>query len=227
MQQLSPARPASGPSRRSHWPLWWWLYAAMLGRLDRWFGIRVLYVFRRPLAAEQDVSADLEPDYVFKVMAEEELLRHADNPDLHLHDDSIREALKCGDVCFGILYRGYLIAYRWYSLSSSTPCEGGLFIRYAYPGRAYGYKEFTHPDHRGKRLHQHTMKHSDGHLMNRGYTHTIGYIHTHNFASLRNNARMRGVQTIGFIFTMKLFGRHLIINSPGASRNTVSLAAEP
>jgi hypothetical protein len=202
------------------------LYAALLRRLARWFGIKVFWVYGRPLAADQDVPACLNDDYSFAQMSETELMRYADDPVFQLPRDFVRAAVASGDPCFGVLYRGRLVAYRWYGLTGSTPCDEGLLIRYAEPGCVYGYKAFTHPEHRGRRLHLYTMKESDSRLMDRGFTRAVGYIETHNFASLRNNSRLRGVQTIGWVVTLRILGRRLVINSPGLSRHKVSMATE-
>ena len=79
------------------------------------------------------------------------------------------------------------------------------------------------PTHRGKRLHLHSVCESDKFLLSRGYTHTVGYIAAHNLSSLRFNARLRGVQRVGFIVLWRLFGRYLFLHSPGAIRHHLTM----
>jgi GNAT superfamily N-acetyltransferase len=227
MSELSTVESASVSSRRFRFPLPQRIYRAALGRLWRWLGLRVFFVRKRPIGGEQDVPARLDEHYRHMWMREQDLEPYADDPLLQLSRDFIREAALRGDLCFGILYHGRLVAYRWYSLSGVTPCEEGVFIHYKHPGRVYAYKLFTHPEHRGKRLHLHTVKHTDSYLSSLGYDHTVGYIETHNFASLRNNSRLRDSSGIGLVVLLKVLGRSLVFNSPGLRRHGVSMATHP
>ena len=198
------------------------LYRAGLRRLERWFGISIFFVHRRTLAAGS-VPADVRRDYEFREVAEHELLDFASDSTLDLPRDGIRAAAKRGDIFFGVLHGGRLVGYRWYSLFGSAPCEKEMTIRYAHPERAYGYRTFTHPEHRGKRLHLHSISESDKFLLSRGYTHTVGYIAAHNLSSLRSNARLQGVQRIGYIILWRFFGRYMFLHSPGAIRHHVAM----
>ena len=98
-----------------------------------------------------------------------------------------------------------------------------MAIRYASPGRAYGYRTFTHPAHRGKHLHSYSTARSDAELANRGCTHTIGYIAAYNLASLRANSRLAGAERVGTIVALRVLGRPLVLRSRGAVRQGVSL----
>lgn len=197
----------------------------MLARLSRWFGIKVYYVYKRPLSAEQDVPGRLDEGYRIQLMTEHDLARYADDPDLRLRSDFISAAARRGDLCFGILYREQLVGYRWVSLSGCSPGEKQMFICYAHPQRSYSYKGFTHPDHRGKRLLLHSTAFADAYLLRNGYTESVAYTETHNFASLKHASRLRGVAPIGLVVSIRVLGRRVFFNSPGMARNGVSIAA--
>lgn len=163
--------------------------------------------------------------YTFASITAAQLLAIAVDPMFQLSPQRIQLAELQNDLFFGVFYLGQLIAYRWYALSGETPCEDGLAIRYAHPGRAYGYRTFTHPDHRGKRLHLYSTASSDAELENRGCTHTIGYIAADNLVSLRANSRLAGSERIGTIVALRVFGHPLIFRSRGAAEHGVSFVA--
>jgi hypothetical protein len=206
-------------------PLHLRIYRAFLRRLERWFGISIFFVHRRPLGFTSAVPADVHRDYEFREVAERELLDFASDESLELPRDGVRAAAQRGDVFFGVLHAGRLIGYRWYSLCGTAPCEKGMTIRYAHPDRAYGYRTFTHPAHRGRRLHLYSVTESDAFLLSRGYNHTVGYIAAHNLSSLRFNTRLRGVQRVGFIVLWRIFGRYFFLHSPGAIRHHMRMLA--
>ncbi len=169
-------------------------------------------------------TARAEPDYTVASVTAADLLDIATDPAFQLSAERVRAAQRDGDLFFGVLYRGHLVAFRWYALSGVTPMEDDLIIRYANPGRAYGYRTFTHPDHRGKNLHAYSTQRSDAELRARRYTHVIGYIDATNFASLRANSRLAGTRRIGMIVSLRILGRRVILHSPGAARHAVSMS---
>lgn len=217
----------AGWSYRPRWTLAQRIRAAVLGRLARWAGLKIFYVYVRPVMRAQPLAGALAPGYTFQRMSESELVTFADDEALQMPRDFVRQAMARGDVCFGVLREGRLVAYRWYGLSGSTPAELGLHFHYATSGRAYGYKAFTLPEHRGRRLHLQTVKDTDAFLLARGVTHVAGYIETHNFASLRNNSRLEAAQTVGVVVTFGFFGRRLVFNSRGVLREGLSITTRP
>ena len=199
------------------------VYAAAVGRLARWIGLKLFLIYLRPLGAGRENPEGLSIEYVFRELDVRDLERLADDPQMQLDPGFLREAAQRGDLCFAILYRDRLVASRWYSFRESAPCEDGLHIHFAAPGRIYGYKMFTHPEHRGKRLHLLTMQLSDAALMRRGHTQVAGYIETHNFSSLRGYSRMQDAACVGFAVSIKLFGWRVAVNSAGARRNGIRI----
>ncbi len=148
------------PSAASRLSLWRRGYAALLRRLGRWFDLRLVWIFRRTITPPK-VEPRAEPGYSFRKVTAAELIEAAADPALELSRERIKDAAARGDLLFGVFHRNRVIAYRWYSLSGSTPCWEGMEIGYEHPQRAYGYRTFTHPAHRGKRLHAYSLAQSD------------------------------------------------------------------
>jgi hypothetical protein len=198
-------------------------YAAVLRRLGRWLDLHLVWIFRRPISPPK-AALRSEPGYSMRELTVAELIEAAADPLLELSRERIKTAAAHGDLFFGVFHQDRVIAYRWYSLWGSTPCWAGMEISYEYPHRAYGYRTFTHPAHRGTHLHEHTMPHSDFALVERGCTHIVSYIDATNFSSLRAYSRLRGGRRIGGILSMRMFGRHWVFRSPGAVRHAVTIA---
>jgi hypothetical protein len=198
-------------------------YAALLRRLERWFDLHLVWIFRRTLVPPVSAPPP-EGGYSFRELTARELLAAAADPVLELSRERIQDAVLRGHLFFGVLHLNRIVAYRWYSLAGSSPCWEGMEIRYDHPYRAYGYRTFTHPAHRGKHMHAYTTGESDRVLVARGCTHTIGYIDATNFASLRAYSRLRGARRVGGILSLRAFGRHWIFRSPGAIYHAVTIA---
>jgi len=208
------------------WPLHIRIYRAALARLERWFGLKLVVIYRRPLLADHGTTMRIDETYSFRELTEQDLLRFSDDPALGLSRDFIHNALKSGDVSFGVLHADRLVSYRWYAFSGTTPCEHGLSMRYAYPGRTFGYKAFTDPSYRGKRLQDYCMQHADPILLRRGCTHTIGYIALYNLPSLRVVSRARDTKFLGIIAYTTVLRRNLAVATPAVRRNRISMVAD-
>ena len=63
----------------------------------------------------------------------------------------VDRATALGDRCFGFVEGDVLTSYGWYS-RRPTEAGHGLVLRFD-PAYVYMYKGFTHPKHRGQRLH--------------------------------------------------------------------------
>jgi len=198
-------------------------YAGLLRRLERSFDFHLVWIFRRSLAQPPSLQQP-EGGYSFRELTARELLAAADDPTLQLSHERIKDAALRGHLFFGVLHLNRVVAYRWYSLAGSSPCWDGMEIRYDHPYRAYGYRTFTHPAHRGKHMHAYTTAESDRALVARGCTHTIGYIDATNFASLRMYSRLRGGRRVGGIVSFRAVGRHWVFRSPGAIYHAVTIA---
>jgi hypothetical protein len=197
----------------------------LLRRLGRWINFHVFLIFRRTLTPPG--AATVAPaGYSFRALTADDLLTAARDPKLQLSRARVLLAHRQGDLFFGAFHRERLVAYRWYALSGATPIEDGLVVHYAHEGRGYGYRAFTHPDYRGKRLHLSTTQLADHALRARGCTHTVGYIAAENFASLRSHSRLMDSCRIGVIVAARVGSRRLILRSRGVVRHGVRLAAQ-
>ena len=83
----------------------------------------------------------------------------------------------------------------WRALGAA-PHEGHVFVDVPKPCR-YGYKSFTLPDWRGRRIQSQLARSADPWYIARGYTHAIGFIESDNYASLHSN-RKHGNRTVGW-----------------------------
>jgi hypothetical protein len=198
------------------------IYGGVLRRLGRWIDFHVFLVFRRELTPPGTVTT-VPKGYSFRALTPDDLLAAARDPALQLTRERVLLAHRQGDLFFGIFHRGRLVAYRWYALSGATPIEDNLVIHYAHEGRGYGYRAFTHPDHRGRRLHLCATRLSDLELRARGCTHTVGYIAAENFASLRAHSRLAESRRIGVIVALRVGKYRLILRSPGVARHGVKV----
>ena len=199
------------------------LQRAVLSRIARWLGVKVLFIFSRSLRQSSEDELASRDGFDFKELSEADLLEFSEDPDLQFSSTFVRESLGRGDTCFGVLHRGRLVAYRWYAFEGPTPCDDGLEIRFASPGRAYGYKAFTDPGYRGRRLQDLCMRGADAALLRRGCTHAVGYIGVHNYSSLRAQSRAQALERLGYVAYLKAFGRAFVVSTSGVRRNRVSM----
>jgi ribosomal protein S18 acetylase RimI-like enzyme len=117
------------------------------------------------------------------------------------------EALAEGDECFGFLDGETLAAYGWYS-RRPTPIDPPDLVLDPGDRYVYMYKGFTHPAHRGKRLHAIGMTLALQHYQRRGYRGLISYVESNNFSSL-NSVRRMGYEIFGSVWALRVFGMHL------------------
>ena len=123
-----------------------------------------------------------------------------------LPESFLNEALSEGDECFGFLAGETLAAYGWYS-RRPTPIDPPDLVLDPGDHYIYMYKGFTHPAHRGKRLHAIGMTLALQHYQRRGYRGLISYVESNNFASLNSVKRM-GYEMFGSVCALRVFGIH-------------------
>jgi hypothetical protein len=211
-------------AKRRRLPFFQRLYAAAMGYLGRRLGLKLLLVYHRPLITEIAVPADVLATYCFKEIKATELLDETKDPALRLSTEFIAGAKARDDVCIGAFHGDRLVAYRWYAVSGTAPCDDPLYIRNTGHRQTYGYKMFTHPQHRGRRLQLYTMIYGDAQMLRRGFTHATLYVATHNFASRRGLSRVPSQRLVGLVACVRLFGRYFIASSPGLERYGFELA---
>lgn len=185
---------------------WGWLrslFMRVMSGLRRYAGIHICRVGVRPLV--RDAPAPVLPGGIhFRILRPEELLEATTDPELRMDRDFVRAALARGDMAFGAFEGDRLVGYSWRSFTAA-PHFDGLWAGIARPYFC-GYKAFTRPSHRGRRIHVAVALYSDAFLLERGYTAEVGLVDIANFASLRT-ASVLGRRKIGYAGYVKLFGR--------------------
>jgi len=129
-----------------------------------------------------------------------------------LTEEFLRRALGKGDECYGIVAGGTLVAYGWYSKTATEVTEG---LRLSFdPRYIYMYKGFTHPQHRGRRLHAIGMTKALEAYRQRGHRGLVSFVDADNFDSLKSVHRM-GYRCFGSLFVVRILGHYLSLATPG------------
>jgi hypothetical protein len=201
---------------------WGWMRSLCIRvtiRLQRYTGLHIYRVGVRTLVRHPP-AYELPSGITLRVAQPEELMKAADDPQLDLTPDFIRGALARGDVAFGAFDGECLIGYSWRTFTA-FPHSDGVWARVDRP-YFFGYKAFTRPSFRGKRIHAAVALFSDSYLLERGYLAEVGLIDIANFASLRL-ARYLHRRRIGYAGYVKWFGRVLPFRTPAVKRIGVEL----
>jgi len=196
---------------------WGWvrsLFIRFVSLLRRYAGLHIYRINVRPLASEP-----LEP-YVpsgipVRIVRPEELLTAADDPELDLGLDFVRDALARCDMAFGAFDGDRLVGYTWRTFTAA-PDREGLWARVTHPYQ-YSYKAFTRPSYRGKRIHVAITFFADAYLLRRGYAFEVGYLEISNFASI-GVANFLGRRKIGYAGYVTAFGRCIPFRTPAVQK---------
>lgn len=115
-------------------------------------------------------------------------------------------ALAKGDECYGFFAGDALAAYGWYTKASHAVKSTDFAITFD-PRYMYMYKGFTHPAHRGKRLHAVGMTRALEAYLARGYRGLLSDVEWQNSDSLKSCFRM-GYRAFGNVYIARVFGRY-------------------
>ena len=162
------------------------------------------------------------PESYRPMFLDEKMLREfCRDPGNDLPGSFLEEALSKGDECYGILAGETLASYGWYSRRPTRIDPPDLML---HPGDryVYMYKGFTHPGHRGKRLHAIGMTMALQHYLAKGFQGLVSYVESNNFSSLSSVFRM-GYETFGEIYVLKIFGIYFTQASPGCQAHGVRI----
>ena len=85
------------------------------------------------------------------------------------------------------------------------------------PHWVYRYKDYTHPEYRGRRLHAIGTALGLAHYRSRGFLGAIAYVESTNFESLKSCFRA-GHQPFGAICVLRILDQVLVLPSPGRAR---------
>ena len=154
-------------------------------------------------------------DYAGSFLAPRALGEFARDREAGISEELLQYAWSKGDKCYGFTRDGELRAYGWYA-TTPTRVAPGLRIHFS-RDYIYMYKGFTHASHRGKRLFPFGMTRALRHYRAAGYKGMLLYVDARNLDSLKSCARM-GWRVFGSVYIATVFGRRLILASPGCSR---------
>jgi GNAT superfamily N-acetyltransferase len=194
------------------------MYAKIMTRLQRHFGLSLYRVLSRPLYPAPDSWAAGSVRFV--PLGESELLGYCEDAELDLSAKTVRASLARGDLCIGALEAGRLLGYAWFAFGA-TPESAGAWVEFD-PRARYTYKHFVRPECRGRRILAGLLLAADGLCAERGRKRCVTLIYTYNRASIRASERT-GARAVGTIATLRLFGRLLCWRSPGARREGLRL----
>jgi len=144
------------------------------------------------------------------------------DPANDIPENFLEEALAKGDECFGLLAGDTLAAYGWYSRGPTRIDPPGL-VFHPGDGHVYMYKGFTHPAHRGRRLHAIGMTLALQDYLARGFKGLVSYVESNNFSSLNSVLRM-GYEIFGTIYVLRPFGGYVAYASAGCRARGVRVA---
>ena len=157
-------------------------------------------------------TPDFPPDIDIRLATRAELLAASAQLPEQMPAGFVKAALKRGDICAAAFADNSIISLQWASFSIA-PDDDRVWVSVEPPYR-YGYKGYTSPDYRGRRIAPEVMRYCDAQCLARGFTHTLVYVGPGNYASRANLARL-GNRDIGYAGYVHCFGRYLTFRSPG------------
>lgn len=193
------------------WGLTKTLYMRVMWRLEKYLGFRLFVVHSRVLNANAP-EVDVPDGSSARMLERDELVAFSRDPSLGFSESFVAQAYARGDVCFGYLDGGTLVAYTWIG-TQPMPTAPGLWVRFG-DGYSYSYKALTLPSHRGRHLQECLVHRSERWRMAQGSRYNIGYIDTTNFASIVADRRY-GNRAVGYAGYCSWFGRAIPFRSPG------------
>jgi GNAT superfamily N-acetyltransferase len=186
----------------------------MLRWLRHRAGLHVYYVLVHPLQAERIMAAP-PSGMDYRLLEEQELLVHCDDPELDLRAASVRAALAAGDVCAGALEGSRLAGYVWYSFRSAAHVDG-VRVQVG-PRLRYAYKVHVRPGARGRGLGRELLRRGGALCPRRGRELGLSFVAPDNAASLRAFAAA-GWRRAGYAGYLKWGGRFRAFASAGVAR---------
>ena len=136
-------------------------------------------------------------------------------PGIGLNKEFIDGAVNRGDWSYVFREQDKIVSYGWYS-KSKVPIDANFTIHYS-DQYTYMYKGYTTPEYRGEMLHAIGMAHALSNVARTGGKGLISYVEANNFASLRSCERL-GYKIFGSCWIFRIFGRFVVLRSPGCRR---------
>lgn len=153
-----------------------------------------------------------------RFLSAEAMRSYVDNPENLLTDAFIDEAGARGDRCYALFEGETLTSYGWYSTRPTrlTEVTGEPTLHFD-PSYVYMYHGFTHPEHRGQRLHAVGMAAALEECTREGLRGIVAYVVSSNVSSLKSCYRM-GYQCFGHIVMVDVGGRQVWRSTPGCRK---------
>lgn len=155
------------------------------------------------------------PGYDTRFVDVEDLLPYADRT-TGLDGDFVKRAIEAGYLCVANFYRGEIVGYTFQS-RTRAPVTDQLDVIVP-TGFRYGFKAWTHPDHRRRKLGEVRTYVQFTYGDHPPGERSVHYIECHNYPSLLHgyrHPRERRIR-IGLVGWITVFGRHIPFNSRGA-----------
>lgn len=141
-------------------------------------------------------------------------------PELGMSQQFVRDALARGDRCYAINAGEALVSYGWYS-NRPTHIDNGLMLAFD-PLYVYMYKGFTHPGHRGRRLHAVGMTRALAAVVEQGFCGLVSFVERTNCASLKSVHRM-GYRDVVKYAVLAVRDSHRIMRIGGRGKPEVTV----
>lgn len=183
-------------------------------RVRPWFMLSRITV--RPVTAGM-VIEDMDDGLTLRRATRADLVAASDeNPD-QLSPAFVSDALERGDFCVAAFDGPRMVAWTWASVDTA-PHGDGVWVK-VQPPYEYGYKSFTNPEYRRRRIIGRISLLRDRIAADIGCTQNVGFIETHNFVSVKSNQRL-GSRLVGYAGYFRVFGRVFPFRTPGVVKHT-------
>ena len=210
--------------RKTQWGLKRCLYWELMHFLRIAFGIRVHYLsigntIDDIYFANLPKFAD---GYQTRTVKPEEFLPYVDSVS-ELDPEALQRAIDNGDECTANFCEGALVGFG-FSSRARTVVSDQLDLLVP-EGFRYGYKGWTHPDHRQSKLALLRSRAAKDAYHRPHYERPIWYVETHNYASLLHRfkpPRERNLR-VGIIGWFSFFGKQIPFNSRNAKRYGIEM----
>jgi hypothetical protein len=152
-----------------------------------------------------------------------QVLALAADPELDMRVQWAREIVKLPGGCSAAFRNGEPVAYAWFALDSA-PDREGLWVRVP-PHAAYRFKAFVRPACRNLGINRQLNRFNDRICVERGREVALSFIAAQNAPSIASSSAI-GSRPVGFVVCWRIFGRKLVLHSPGARRAGIRLSHE-
>ena len=201
---------------------WGWfraVYCLFMGALARLgFRIHMVGVGAHRVDLQVKEPPEVPPGYITRPVGKADLERYVGKLETNLTQAFLDKAFGHGDTCIACFKDDELVAFSFDSRTRTTVTDQ---LDVLIPdGFKYGYKSWTHPDHRRKNLSKMLGWVARNELERDFSERGIWYIETHNYASLLHTYKHPGLWTIrtGYVGWFTIFGRQVPFNTRWAKK---------